>query len=39
MESIGGFEYAKLLAIDANKSHLGDADFTIDAMRFFGCDV
>ena len=39
IERFGGSYDPQLFSINANETYLRDTDFTIDAMRLFGCDV
>jgi hypothetical protein len=38
-QRLGGLDHPKLLAVNADQTDFRYADFTVDAMRFFGCDV
>lgn len=39
LDSLGRTDNTQLLAVDTDQTDFGYADFTIDAMGFFGCDV
>jgi len=39
LQGLGSSHDAKLFTIKTYKSHLGNANFTVDAMSFIGCDI